>query len=66
MIRLHAVCVVGDEAGDSGYLQAIATASGVRTALIDPYGADFAEGPDLYFQTMRSIASEFAHCLGEP
>ena len=64
--RLHAVCVVGDESGDTAYLQAIATTSGVRTALIDPYGADYSEGPDLYFQTMRGIAAQFAHCLSAP
>jgi zinc transport system substrate-binding protein len=64
--RLHAVCVVGDEPGDSVDLQAISTAAGVRTALIDPYGAAYSETPDLYFQTMRGIAAQFAHCLSGP
>jgi zinc transport system substrate-binding protein len=64
--RLHAVCVVGDEPGDSVDLQAIETAAGVRTALIDPYGADYSESPDLYFETMRDIAAQFAHCLSAP
>lgn len=64
--RLHAVCVVGDEPGDSVDLQAIETAAGIRTALIDPYGADYSESPDLYFETMRDIAAQFAHCLSAP
>ncbi len=64
--RLRAVCVVGDEPGDSVNLQAIATAADVRTALIDPYGAGYSEGPDLYFQTMRGIAAQFSHCLSGP
>jgi len=64
--RLHVVCVVGEEPGDSVDLQAIETAAGVRTALIDPYGADYTESPDLYFETMRDVAAQFAHCLSGP
>jgi zinc transport system substrate-binding protein len=63
--RLHATCVIGDAAGDSDELRAIADAAQVKTVHIDIYGGDQKEGPDLYFNTMKEIAAGFADCLAQ-
>jgi zinc transport system substrate-binding protein len=63
--RLHATCVVGDAATDNDELRAIADAAQVKTVLIDIYGGDQKEGPDLYFDTMKEIAADFAECLAQ-
>ena len=63
--RLHATCVIGDAASDSDELRAIADAAQVKTVLIDIYGGDQKEGPDLYFNTMKEIAAGFAECLAQ-
>jgi zinc transport system substrate-binding protein len=64
--RLHVNCVIGDSPNDSDQLRAIADAAQIKSVRIDIFGSDVKEGPDLYFKTMKEIATGFAACLSEP
>lgn len=61
--KLAVVCVFSEPQFDPKLVAVISEGSVVRTAVIDPLGADLADGPKLYPQLMRRMATAIRDCL---
>ena len=58
-----AVCIFSEPQFEPRYVQMLVEGSGARTGVLDPEGAALTDGPDLYFNLLRSMADELARCL---
>lgn len=56
-------CVLSEPQFNPGLVAAVQGGTPARTAVLDPLGAAFAPGPQLYGQMMRAIAQALAGCL---
>lgn len=56
-------CVFAEPQFSARHLNAYANGKGRTLATIDPLGADFQPGKDLYFQMMHALADGIAGCL---
>lgn len=61
---LSAACVFAEPQFEPALVNTIVEGTKARTGVLDPEGADLAEGPDLYFTLMRKLASGLTGCLG--
>lgn len=61
---LKAVCVFSEPQFESSLVSTIIEGTDARTAVLDPLGAELANGPDLYFSLIGNMADSMADCLG--
>lgn len=62
---LGAVCVLTEPQFEPRLVQTVIEGTTARTAMLDPLGADLADGPDLYFDMMLGNARALRDCLSE-
>lgn len=62
----NAACIFAEPQFEPRLLQVVAEDSNARAAVLDPLGADLADGPELYFSLMRRNARALAECLSAP
>ncbi|MCD7058824.1 zinc ABC transporter substrate-binding protein [Pelagibacterium xiamenense] len=58
-----ATCVFTEPQFSPALVETIADATGARIGVLDPLGADLADGPELYPQLIRNLAANLADCL---
>ncbi|MEO4040791.1 zinc ABC transporter substrate-binding protein ZnuA [Hoeflea sp. CAU 1731] len=61
---LKAVCVFSEPQFESSIVSTIIEGTDAKTAVLDPLGAELANGPDLYFSLIGNLADSMADCLG--
>ena len=61
--KLGAVCVFSEPQFEPRLVAVIAEGSNARSGVLDPLGADLADGPDQYFDLLRNLAESLANCL---
>lgn len=57
------VCLFTEPQFSPALISTLVGDTGARTGVLDPLGADIADGPDLYFNLMRGIARSLKDCL---
>ncbi|MBB4066990.1 zinc ABC transporter substrate-binding protein [Gellertiella hungarica] len=62
---LGATCVFAEPQFEPKLVGVVTEGSAARSGTLDPEGGTLAEGPDLYFTLMRTIASSLTECLGK-
>lgn len=62
--ELGAVCVFSEPQFEPRLVATVTEGSDARTGVLDPLGANLADGPDLYFEMMRANAKALVNCLG--
>ncbi len=60
---LGVACVFAEPQFDPRLVEVVAEGTPARAGVLDPLGADLADGPDLYFELMRNLTSSLAGCL---
>lgn len=60
---LGAACVFAEPQFEPRLVEAVIAGTGARPGVLDPLGADLADGLDLYFDLMRRNAQALADCL---
>lgn len=61
---LGARCVFAEPQFEPRLAQVAVEGTDARTAILDPLGAGLADGPELYFELLRSNAASLEACLG--
>ncbi|MBA4784928.1 MAG: zinc ABC transporter substrate-binding protein ZnuA [Rhizobiales bacterium] len=61
--ELGAACVFAEPQFEPKLIQVVTEGTNARSGTLDPEGATLTEGPDLYFDLMRSIAASLRDCL---
>lgn len=61
--ELDAACVFSEPQFEPRLVQVVIEGTNARTGVLDPLGADIADGPDLYPTLMRNLAASLAACL---
>ena len=61
--ELEGVCVFAEPQFDRRIVDVIIEGTQARACTIDPLGAAIDDGPELYFELMRALASSFKDCL---
>jgi zinc transport system substrate-binding protein len=64
--ELGAACVFSEPQFEPRLVSVVTEGTTARTGVLDPLGADIEDGPDLYPQLMRNMATSFATCLADP
>ena len=62
--ELEGVCVFAEPQFDRRIVDVVVEGTQAGAGTIDPLGADIDDGPDLYFELMRTLAASFTGCLG--
>ena len=60
---LKAVCIFAEPQFESSLLQVVAEGSTARFGVLDPLGTTLADGPDLYVELIRNLATAMRDCL---
>lgn len=60
---LQAACVFAEPQFEPKLIQVVTEGTNTRSGTLDPEGATLTEGPDLYFELMRSMALNMKDCL---
>nr|CAD6413671.1 zinc ABC transporter substrate-binding protein [Rhizobium sp. Q54] len=61
--ELGAACVFAEPQFEPKLIQVVTEGTEARSGTLDPEGASLTEGPNLYFDLMRSIAASLKGCL---
>ena len=61
--KLNAACVFTEPQFQPKLVRVVTEGTGVKTGVLDPLGADIADGPELYFTLIRNMASSMEKCL---
>lgn len=61
--ELGAACVFSEPQFQPRSVAVVMEKTQARTGVLDPLGAELADGPDLYIELMRSLATAYAGCL---
>ena len=61
--ELGAACIFSEPQFEPRLISVVAEGSGARTGVLDPLGADLADGPELYFDLIRNMATSLNACL---
>lgn len=61
--ELDGVCVFAEPQFDRRIVDVVIEGTQARAGTIDPLGADIDDGPELYFEMMRTLAASFNECL---
>lgn len=64
--RLGAACVFAEPQFEPKLIAVVTEGTDARAGVLDPLGAELADGPDLYFELIRAMATSLKQCLGEP
>ena len=62
--ELEGACVFAEPQFDRRIVDVVIEGTHARAGTIDPLGADIDDGPELYFEMMRTLAASFRECLG--
>ena len=62
--ELEGVCVFAEPQFDRRIVDVVVEGTQARAGTIDPLGAEIDDGPELYFELMRTLAASFSECLG--
>jgi zinc transport system substrate-binding protein len=63
--ELGAVCLFSEPNFEPKLINVIAEGSAAKTGALDPEASGIAEGPDLYFQSLRELAAAMRACLSD-
>lgn len=63
--ELDAACVFAEPQFEPRIVNVVIEGTDAKAGVLDPEGAEIADGPDLYFELLRNMATSFATCLGE-
>ena len=63
--ELGAVCVFSEPQFEPKLVSVVTEGSDARTGVLDPLGAELADGPELYLDLMRNLGRSFADCLSQ-
>lgn len=63
--ELGAACVFAEPQFEPKLISTVIEGTQARSGVIDPLGAELENGPDLYFQVIRNMASSIKTCLSE-
>ncbi len=63
--ELGATCVFAEPQFEPKLVSTVTEGTQAKSGVIDPLGADLANGPDLYFQVIRNMATSMKTCLSE-
>ncbi len=58
-----AVCVFSEPQFEPKLVRVVVEGTGARTGVLDPLGADLADGPELYFELLNGLAASLVDCL---
>lgn len=58
-----AKCVFAEPQFEPRLIDVVTEGTGAKTGVLDPLGADIADGPDLYFELIRRLAGSLGDCL---
>ena len=58
-----ASCVFAEPQFDRRIVDVVVEGTQARAGTIDPLGADIEDGPELYFELMRTLTASFKECL---
>ena len=61
--ELGVTCVFSEPQFEPKLVGTVIEGSGARTGVLDPLGSALEDGPDLYPQLMRALASSLKECL---
>ena len=61
---LGATCVFAEPQFEPKLIQVVTEGTDARSGVLDPLGAELADGPDLYFGLIDGLASSMEQCLG--
>lgn len=61
--RLEAVCVFSEPQFEPTLARVVTEGTGAQAGVLDPLGAEIPEGPELYFDLIRKLATSMAECL---
>lgn len=61
--QLGATCVFAEPQFEPRLISVVLEGSDAKAGTIDPLGADLADGPGLYFNLIRNMASSMRDCL---
>jgi zinc transport system substrate-binding protein len=61
--ELNAVCAFSEPQFDSQLIDVVIEGTDARTAVLDPLGATLDDGPELYFDLIRNLATSMRDCL---
>ncbi|MDP2121935.1 MAG: zinc ABC transporter substrate-binding protein [Hoeflea sp.] len=62
---LGAACVFAEPQFEPKLVSTVIEGSKAKSGIIDPLGAELENGPDLYFQVIRNMATSIRTCLSE-
>ncbi|QGZ37133.1 zinc ABC transporter substrate-binding protein ZnuA [Stappia indica] len=62
--ELGATCVFAEPQFEPKLIQVVTEGTKARSGVLDPLGAELADGPDLYFGLIDGLASSMEQCLG--
>ena len=62
--ELGATCVFAEPQFEPKLIQVVTEGTTAKSGTLDPEGGALTEGPDLYFELMRSLATNLSECLG--
>jgi zinc transport system substrate-binding protein len=63
--ELGAACVFAEPQFEPKLVSTVIEGTKAKSGIIDPLGAELADGPDLYFQVIDNMASSIKSCLSE-
>ena len=64
--ELGATCVFAEPQFEPRIISVVTEGTDARTGRLDPLGADIADGPELYFQLIETMAASMRDCLADP
>ncbi len=64
IVELDARCVFAEPQFEPRLLEVVTEGTQAKVGLLDPLGADIADGPELYFELLRRNAATLKDCLG--
>lgn len=62
--QLNATCVFAEPQFEPRLVKVVTEGTSAKSATLDPEAATLPQGPDLYFDLMRGIATSLKNCLG--
>lgn len=63
--ELNAACVFAEPQFEPKLVSTVTEGTNAKAATIDPLGAELEDGPELYFQLIRNMATSIRTCLSE-
>ena len=63
--ELGATCVFAEPQFEPRLVEVVTEGTGAKSGVLDPEGGSLTEGPDLYFDLVRNIATSLRDCLAQ-